>query len=913
MWSQVRFGSTRAVALLIGIVVAAAGFTVLTAASRSSQLRTVGTVQANFRAAYDILVRPKGATSAAESASGTVAPNFLSGIYGGISFSQYRKIQQIPGVDVAAPIAMIGYSLPAVEISVRLPAAALTSSRQLYRVVTTWVSANGTSRVPQPPTYVYITTNPLTVSANGSTIESLPAGTSADVCPIGGKAAGPFDAGTQSSLWCWSTADGLGTPGSEGFQNLSAHHPGFTIEWTFPMLIAAVDPLQEAKLDGLDQAVTSGAYLGETAGASLEAGAQGTKMTTFPVLASADSGIGEYSITQVQKLAAPTSPPTLGSSQLKQAATAAGQTVMTTRIASQDAYRTLLREMAGGVGFFPAINEFWDVGPVSYRDSGDRATSVLTPAKVANPASVWTSSLTGSGFVPAPMDNAGTQYRMLTETELSQKRFQDDVLPFPIPRLVGQFDQAKIEPFDPLSEVPLGPFQPSSESPANGATEQALGPQGLLPSLNLGGYVSQPPQLLTTLAAVPTFENSSVFSGDLHANDPISVIRVRVADITGPDPVSLERVREVAQQIAVRTNLDVDIVTGSSPTLRTIALAGSRSGQPNLLLSEKWVKKGVVVAIFSAVDKKSAALFGLILVVCSLFAANSATAAVRSRRQELGILACLGWTRSRIYLAVLGELVVIGAAAGIIGALLALPLSESLSLPASPARAAMAVPVAIALAVAAGTVPAWLASRAEPAAATRPQVATPRRPRQARSVSGMALVNVLRSPGRSLIAAFTLAVGVAGLTVLSAVTLAFRGVVVGSLLGNAVAIQIRGVDYLAVAAVVALGALAIADMMALNIRQRAPEIATLRSFGWTDSTLSRLMVTEAAIVAAAGSLSGAALGLAAAGALAQSFPSRLVAVAACAALGATAISVVATVLPTQLLRHLPTARLLGED
>ena len=58
------------------------------------------------------------------------------------------------------------------------------------------------------------------------------------------------------------------------------------------------------------------------------------------------------------------------------------------------------------------------------------------------------------------------------------------------------------------------------------------------------------------------------------------------------------------------------------------------------------MKKGVVVAIFSAVDKKSAALFGLILVVCSLFAANSATAAVRSRRQELGILACLGWTRS---------------------------------------------------------------------------------------------------------------------------------------------------------------------------------------------------------------------------------------------------------------------------
>ena len=97
--------------------------------------------------------------------------------------------------------------------------------------------------------------------------------------------------------------------------------------------------------------------------------------------------------------------------------------------------------------------------------------------------------------------------------------------------------------------------------------------------------------------------------------------------------------------------------------------------------------------------------------------------------------------------------------------------------------------------------PAWLASRSEPAAATRPR--TREKPRARRhqpgthSVSGMALINILRSPGRSLIAALTLAVGVAGLTVLSTVTLAFRGVVVGSLLGNAVAVQIRGVDYLA--------------------------------------------------------------------------------------------------------------------
>ena len=36
--------------------------------------------------------------------------------------TQYRQIELIPGVEVAAPIAMIGYSLPIVPVTTRLPA-----------------------------------------------------------------------------------------------------------------------------------------------------------------------------------------------------------------------------------------------------------------------------------------------------------------------------------------------------------------------------------------------------------------------------------------------------------------------------------------------------------------------------------------------------------------------------------------------------------------------------------------------------------------------------------------------------------------------------------------------------------------------------------------------------------------------
>jgi expansin (peptidoglycan-binding protein) len=52
-------------------------------------------------------------------------------------------------------------------------------------------------------------------------------------------------------------------------------------QWTIPVLIAAIDPDAEAKLDGLNKALVSGSYLKENE-------PQGS--ATLPVLASSASG-----------------------------------------------------------------------------------------------------------------------------------------------------------------------------------------------------------------------------------------------------------------------------------------------------------------------------------------------------------------------------------------------------------------------------------------------------------------------------------------------------------------------------------------------------------------------------------------------------------------------------------------------
>ena len=70
----------------------------------------------------------------------------------------------------------------------------------------------------------------------------------------------PFGPAKQSSLWCWSRVTGMfGSGPWDRPRPRSIRASRCT--GSFPMLIAAIDPAAEAKLDGLNRAVTSGRYL----------------------------------------------------------------------------------------------------------------------------------------------------------------------------------------------------------------------------------------------------------------------------------------------------------------------------------------------------------------------------------------------------------------------------------------------------------------------------------------------------------------------------------------------------------------------------------------------------------------------------------------------------------------------------
>src|SRR5262245_9582061 len=118
--AQWRARARRSFALVSMIAVAVAGFTLLTAAAVPSRLGAVGTVAANYRPAYDILVRPKDSVLPLEQQRNLVQSGQLAGMRGGITVGQWQDIQAMGDVSVAAPVAVIGYVMRTVPITVDL-------------------------------------------------------------------------------------------------------------------------------------------------------------------------------------------------------------------------------------------------------------------------------------------------------------------------------------------------------------------------------------------------------------------------------------------------------------------------------------------------------------------------------------------------------------------------------------------------------------------------------------------------------------------------------------------------------------------------------------------------------------------------------------------------------------------------
>lgn len=891
--AQARGGWRRSLAAFLATFTAVTSFVLLTGAATTQRLEATHTLEANFRGAYDILVRPAGSTTPLEAENAQVRSTFLSGVYGGITLDQVDQIEQVPGTEAAAPIVMLGTTNVPVALSLDIDDLIPTDQeRAVVRFSTDAVARNGHLTLPAQTGYLYVTRQPFTFgdhvvhNEDGSTslmhdtaIEEVD-GVPRYPCflrPESFESYGEVD----RTLACYSLASREGRPGWLFAERRAA----LPVVMSYPITVAAVDPDAESRLLGLDDAVvagrpltaadtwTGGVYHPPPLAQTLDEPAffgEGSHRPYAPALlalgespdfalrftlqalppAAAESWVRIDTSTGLQEHALLREAPVVGAAQ-------------TRSIEGAEIYERVIAGVPPSEGWVE--NDRWDVEPVPTAslhvfdmmragEVGFAPGTPLTALQAADPeldsALRPTLTMADTAFRPVRTFRAGLREVSSQACELSPDACYHGLGL----QVVGHFDPTRLREGGELGRVPLETYTAADLLPADDATRAVTG-DSLRSDLNPAGYAQMPPSLVIPIAALPMFEATR---GEVPIGDaPVSAVRVRVADITDFSDASLERIRLVAERIQHATGLDVDIMVGTSQLPQRVELPATRRGVPALHLDEMWSKKGVAVMIRDAVDAKSVLLFGLILASSALTLAVVARSSVAARRRELGVLKASGWPASQLTGALLVEAGLVGLAAGAVGAVVAWPLTALFGVAFDPVRALVAIPTAVVLSVLASLPAAIDAGRLSPIAALTPPVVGGRRALlRVRGPVGLGVVTALRRPGRLLAGSLAVALGVGSLVFLLTIAQQFAGAVVGTVLGDAIAVQVRSADIAAAIMLAVMALIAVGVILFLGLTEDARGYASLSASGWRDGALGVAVVAQGVLIALVGTLVG---------------------------------------------------------
>ncbi|MGL4831540.1 MAG: FtsX-like permease family protein, partial [Propionibacteriaceae bacterium] len=548
-----------------------------------------------------------------------------------------------------------------------------------------------------------------------------------------------------------------------------------------PYLVAAIDPQAENQLLGLDAAITTGKSLSQCEPVITGQQSSSQEDLRIPILVSAQAG----EIDRTMTVAVAALPPEAA----KQWATGSWSNADTRGIAFSDTPASVSKSyvLSNGDVWHNLRRTFTLVEDPATTDLGQIRGMDLSRYNRSNPLAYTVgadNSLTVTdklNFVTPFFHTALNQDggpRVWNESQFGKRETAKFTL-----LAVGEFDAAKINVAQESLGVSGAEGYRQPVILAGDEKSRNLVGERYLPTSSVADYAQPGPQLLIPIGALSTIYHEQANAA------PISSIRVRVAGVTGNDEVSRERIRLAAQDIQQRTGLRVDIAAGSSTVDQLVQIPATKS-LPALVLKEPWTKKGVSVTIVSAIDAKSLALFLLILASAVIAVSVAARATAHARRTENAVLSAVGWRPATLMKELSLEFALIGLAAGIAGALLAIPVAEQLHIGFEPNRAILAIPIAAVLCLFAGFGAALGSSRANPIAALRgeAEVSSKVRIGHAGAVS-QGITMLLRRPGRLLCAVLSAAIGVMTITFVRAIEAAFKGRVIGTRLGDAVSIQ----------------------------------------------------------------------------------------------------------------------------
>jgi len=817
-------------------LVVSAAFGLFVSAAETSKVTVDQNLAAYWRTSYDILVRPRGYRSAIEKKYGLVQANHLSGIPGGITLEQYEAIKSIPGVAVAAPIAMLSYF----DLEIRFAP---------------WLKLERKELVDEPGVYSERIT--LTETDN--------------VRKYGTVWQRYYYVGAQEAERSVEELQSLYAQGLN-IWTLDGDDPiALGSNYSFPVLMAAIDPEQESKLVGLDSAITQGTYLTSTDPVRKIRGTfagmdENIYNYVFPIILNAHSYVQAEIRRDLSRIELPAESETL-----EDILRRGGVDYLTTLPSHLQSSFTIPNEE-----IFRSLPLSWD--KLSFQSWG--ADEWLGFARFTSPPSGIQYVEGEVSWAPsrlvlevAPLGKANCQ--RLNSTCTPQVRFRpitsQEMRDAPATirgKLEGVFE---IEKLSLLSNepvyVPVETYYPPLVTLRYDENGNLVDPPVVIhPTFHPEGYIQRSPLVLTTLEAAKLF----------NPVDPISAIRVRVGGIDRFSPETQAKIEAVAGAIVEVTGLDADVVVGSSPQRVLVHIPGYKDIPPVGYVEEMWIQKGVTLSYSREIQRVNLIFFGLILSVCTLNILNTTLMTVLGRRREIALQKALGWRSSTVFRLTLLEVGMVGLIAGGAGIPLAWGLARWLHLRMPLERALLILPLGVGLCLLGGLVPAWLAARVSPVALLqRGEIE-----HVGRSLPGpsslftYALRSILRRRVRAILVTLTMALAAALLTVFLVASLGLRGYLSGTLLGEYLILHIEGYHYIVAGVGLLVAATTILDALLVSALERRREIGVLKTTGWRDREVTGLFVSEGLLLGLAGGVLGWLVGLAAYGLLYRGLPAQ---------------------------------------
>ncbi|MGH7643207.1 MAG: FtsX-like permease family protein [Candidatus Dormibacteria bacterium] len=809
--------------LALGLILAAMAYVALLGTASGSSAELTGDVGKAWRTPYDLLVRPSGDLTPLERQRGLVSPNFISSINGGISQAQLRTIRRLPGVSVAAPIAIVGYTT--IDYQINVPQlASLLASRPLavIRVAGTATAEDGLAHYPLHPEYYVIAPHGhLTVGNLTSTLS------------YAGGTIQCNDVNVQCEVGTTGTVTCPGCVGSTAFPDFAP------LDIPIPVMVAGIDPRAEAKLTGIDKLMTTGRFLPMTSSPVRESGSR----VKVPIILSTQSFISEAVDVQADLAGNPLA--ALAGTQVS--SLSGWQSLYSDATSVQQLYskavaqpRALYADLPNLV--IPGQVKFREISPAQLQAE----TTPSRPGELVNP------NCLNCGQTDTPVDAHDTWYRQLEISSASADAnyYLDDL---------GTFDAREISGFNILAGGNLSAYAPPQAVLANGKT--------LAPTRNPAGFITSPPLVLTTLAGAQYFADSySKGAGPAF----ISAIRIRVPHTGRPSDAAQSRLLAVAQAIHQKTGLAVSLVKGSSAVPIRVTLPPGKFGTPELQVTQYWGEEGAAIDFLRGLNDESLALFGLTLGVVLVLLGVIGQLAARRRRPDFALLRALGWPLARVVRLAALEMALLGLAIGVAAALVGVAATRALN-PSIPVLPLLAVVPLVALLAVVAPLPALLSAARPPVGAVLRGTSRIGRPR-VRSMGTLAARDLLgpwRLESLLCVGASTIGSGLVGGVVL--VVGGFSGSLGPSTLGRYLASQIGPLDIVLIAIAVVAGTGTSATLLTLAYLERQAEFSTLRAIGWPRTAVALVVAIQALILAVGGGI--VAAGLVAGSGLAIAAPS----------------------------------------